>query len=347
MSTNTEIKQQVLEKLKLLPVCKPDSSAKQWTIRCPYCGDSIKHHNHGHFSILFDMDGDMPMLFRCFRCNESGIISSDVLEDIGIHVNPTLADDLKRSYRRVLNTDYFNNKPATYKVPEFTNRDLNIEKLYYINQRLETDLSMQDAIDYRIILSISEFMTENHLKQIPDISDYIIGNLEKYYVGFLSSNRNRIVFRRIKDDPNLPRYYKMIINPFNLSKNTFYALPGAFDLLYTEPINIHIAEGTFDIISIKHNLPHDEPGRHLYYAACGFNYNSILRWLLGKGVNTDIHLNIYSDKDKKDAEHQRYLTTMKTKIWIDSVKIHRNQYPGEKDFGVPCGKIEDGYIKLR
>jgi len=274
-------------------------------------------------------------------------MSSDVMEDLGLHVTPDFADQLKKSYRRILNTDYFNNRPATYKVPEFTDRDLNLQKLYYVNHRLDLSMDMKTAIENRIILSVSEFMSENHLRQIPDVADYIIGNLERYYVGFLSSNRNRITFRCIEDRPDLPRYFKLIINPLNLSKNTFYALPGAFDLLYTDPINIHVAEGTFDILSIRYNLPHDEPGRHLFYAACGFNYNTILRWLLGKGVNTDINLHIYSDRDKSDKEHKKYLGTIQARNWVDHVYIHRNQFGNEKDYGIPYSQIDDKWIKLK
>ena len=61
MDNGIEIKREVINLLQTLPVCKPSTNMKNWTVRCPYCGDS-KTANHGHFSILIDLDSDVDNL---------------------------------------------------------------------------------------------------------------------------------------------------------------------------------------------------------------------------------------------------------------------------------------------
>ena len=322
------------------------STGTQWVVRCPYCGDSQKSSDHGHFSILIDTNSDTPMLYRCLRCNEVGLLSADTLEDLGLLIDREFTQDLKKGYRRVLNTVYYQTKPKNYKIPHYEVTAGNQEKLYYLNSRLDTGFTLEEMEQNRIILSFISFLEHNNIKHIPGLTPQTIAALENDYIGFLSSNRNRIVFRSIRPNPQY-RYFKVILDPRNLSKDTFYAIPSQFNLYYTSDVHVHIAEGTFDILSIRYNLPHSEGGLHLYYASCGFNFNSIIRYLVAKGVNTDIHAHIYSDKDKDDNEHCKYLNAPQSKFWLDHVQIHRNQYPGEKDYGVPRGRIRDSSIILR
>lgn len=346
MVTNSEIKLAVINALRQLPICKPNSAATQWVVRCPYCGDSQKHFDHGHFSILIDPNAETPMLYRCLRCNEVGLLSAETLEDLGLLIDREFAQDLKRSFRRVLNTEYYQMKPKDYKLPHYEVTPNNQEKLYYLNSRLDTGFTLDDMEQNRIILSIGTFLEHNKIHNIPGITPQTIGALESDYIGFISSNRNRIVFRSIRENPKY-RYFKLILDPRNLSRDTFFALPSRFNLYYTDPVHVHMAEGTFDILSIKYNLPHNEPGLHLFYASCGFNFNTIIRYLVAKGVNTDIHAHIYSDRDKADREHLKYLSAPQSKYWLDHVQIHRNQYSDEKDYGVPGSRIVDSFITLR
>lgn len=348
MATNREIKMEVLTLLQTLPVCKPNSAKTNWTVRCPYCGDSTKHRNEGHLSILINLDSDQPMLFRCFRCNETGLVSSDLLEDLGLCPNGEMRENLRKGFRRTLNTDYFNQKPMHYKVPEYPNQAIYLEKLKYISDRLDLPLDTQWAKGNKVLLGLYPFLEENKIYRIQGVSPTMMEILNQHFVGFLSSNNNRIILRNIHPDqiPQM-RYYKMILNQNNISKNTFYAIPSGIDLMYTHPVHVHIAEGTFDILSIKYNMEHDPMQTHLYYASCGFNFNSIIRWLLAKGVNTDTCVHLYSDRDKSDYEHRKYINNPLNKIWIDHVYLHRNQDPAEKDYGVPRYKIQDSYIKLR
>jgi DNA-directed RNA polymerase subunit RPC12/RpoP len=151
-----EIKMQVLNFLKTLPVCNPNSTLTQWTVRCPYCGDS-KTQNHGHLSIKIDLSSEEPMLYRCFKCNEAGILSPQLLEDLGIGYNTELIQNLKRiSYSNKM-TNYFRDKPKDYIVPYPILSEKNMKKINYIQNRIGCEITPNECVDYKIILNFLSF----------------------------------------------------------------------------------------------------------------------------------------------------------------------------------------------
>ena len=351
----SQFKAQLIEQLQTLPVCKPTSTRRNWVVRCPYCGDS-KTINHGHFSILIDTMSDAPLLYRCFKCNDSGIITPQVLEDLGLYANQEFIRDLNLMNRTSTNGVYFKDRPKTFRVPKFTDCLENAKKLDYINRRLGLELTYEDCTQYKIVLSLVEFMRENHIR-VGDALDgssinlpmRSIQELDTHYVGFLSSNNNKITLRDYTPDQCgfFGRYYKVTIDPFNQSPNTFSGLVIQFDQLYTGDIDVHIAEGTFDIISALRNLPHRESENSLFFASCGYGFGTIIKYLVYMGVTTDINLHIYSDADKSDNDHRKALTKGLSKIWLDKVHVHRNGFSGEKDFGVPKDRIQEYTYELR
>lgn len=347
MSMNQiDIKRLVLSKLQMLSVCIPNSSETQWVVRCPYCGDSV-HEDHGHFSIKIDLDSDAPMLYRCFKCNESGIITTQVLQDLGCIVDDELTENLGSYNKKIKrNNPFLNMKNRDWVVPLCTNYEHN-EKRYYINERLGLNYSFDDYRKLKVVFDIFDFMEVNKIKAIPNVSWKMLNFLNHNYVGFLSNNNTRITYRCIRKNEDMNRYYKLILDPYNMSPNNFYSIPNKFDLLYTDDIHIHLAEGTFDIISIFANVQQQNVKNNLYYASCGFNYNTILKYILNIGINTNIHCHIYSDNDKSDAEHKKYLLNGINGIWLDHIYIHRNGYPGEKDYGVPIDRIEDRILQIK
>ena len=349
-----DFKKALIAQLQTLPVCKPNSAKRNWVVRCPYCGDS-KTANHGHFSILIDINSDAPLLYRCLRCNESGIISSQTLEDLGLYVSNEFVRDLSLFNATSINPIYFKDRVKKFEVSLPTDSGENARKLDYINQRLGLDLTYEKCVEYKIVLSLVDFLRHNRIK-ISDVNDgssinlprRSILELNQKYLGFLSSNNNKITLRDCTADQSgfFGRYYKVTIDPFNQSPNTFYGLKNQFDLLYTGPIYVHIAEGTFDILSIYENLEHPPSQNSLFFASCGYGFNTIVKYLIYMGVCTDINLHIYSDNDKSDLDHLKSLKGP-IKLWIDNVFVHRNGFPGEKDFGVPKDKIKEYFYRLR
>lgn len=348
-------KHMVVELLKTLPVCKPSSNLRNWVVRCPYCGDS-RTSNHGHFSIRVDEQSSAPMIYRCFKCNDSGLLTVQTLEDLGLRVSGDLTNGISFLNRVGSNSSYFKDRIKKFKVPVPRDTAENAQKLDYINRRLGTSITYEECSEYRIILSIAEFMRFNGIKiskdntgSTIDIPLRSIREFEKNYIGFLSSNNNKITFRDFTPDQSgfFGRYYKLTIDLMNRTPNTFYGLRNQFDLLYDGLIEIHIAEGTFDILSVYKNLPHTDSQNSLFFASCGYGFNTILKYLVYMGVTTDVILHVYSDADKTDEDHIRSLRKGNLNLWLDHVFIHRNSYPGEKDFGVSPDKIREYHYELK
>lgn len=354
MTSSIEIKEQIINQLKTLPICKPSSNMRNWVVRCPYCGDSMKA-NHGHFSILVDLNSDAPLLYRCFRCNEAGILTPQVLEDLSLGYDQSLNQQLNIMNKLSSNSSFFKDKVKNFIVPVPRDTPKNYLKLAYINNRLGTSINLSECAEYKIVLSFNEFLQTNNIPvDVPDatggiLKSSIVRTLEDKYLGFVSANNNKIVFRDISPDGSgfLGRYYKVTLDVLNRSPNTFYSLKSQFNPLYTEPINIRIAEGTFDILSVYLNLKPETSQNTLFFASCGYSFSTILKYLIYTGVNTGINLHIYSDNDKTDEDHLRLLRKPFYQTWLDNVIIHRNVYQDRKDFGVSLNEISEYSYPLK
>ena len=156
--TLLDIKRIILDHIKTLPVCIPNSAQTNWVTRCPYCNDS-RNRLHGHFSIKIDTNSDSIIVFRCFRCNESGILTSQVMEDIGAPLSIEDAKALDTLNRPSNKSTYARQRPLNYKVPVIINPIDNKIKLDYLNNRLGIEFTSEMIQESKIILSIMDFFT--------------------------------------------------------------------------------------------------------------------------------------------------------------------------------------------
>jgi len=340
------IKRRIIESLKRMDTYKEYSGGIQHLVKCPYC-ERMSSKDHGHFSIKIDPEDESIMVYNCLKCPASGIVTLDVLDDLNVQYDNTIADDLKSFNKKAakFNKNMTSKEPKMF-IPNSNRSKLSDMKLDYINKRLNIGLQYEDVIKHKIILDIYEFLKINELTELPNISFKYLYFLNMNYVGFLSKNNNCITFRNFTGIGN-KRYVKVIINKNLMNSNTFYTLPSSIDLLYNDNIDIHIAEGTFDIISIYHNVTHCNDVNNFYFASCGFGYITILKYLIRTGLNTGLTIHIYSDGDKTDKNHLAYLSDRKIDPWLDHIIIHRNQYEAEKDYGVSNEKIIDGKYRVK
>jgi len=349
-----ELKIEVINLLRTLPVYHQNSMGTQHTVRCPYCGDSTKHSNHAHFSIKIDLSDDGPMLYNCLRCPVSGILTNDVLAELGLSLSGESYTQMnkfaKSSARKMFNTtgEY---TVTQLKIPQYEDNSLNRPKLEYLKQRIGADFSFEECSDLKILLNLQDFVRINEIPGFANCkSDKILNILNENYIGFLSTNNNVITMRNINPTVDKKyRYYKLMINAFYNNPNSFYGVPKSYDIMYTKPVDVHITEGTFDILSVYKNLIGEDTERNFFYAACGFGNVRIIKYLLYYGLNTNVNIHIYADKDKSDYDHKKYLRTIKDTdlVWIKNIYIHRNAFPGEKDYGVPLDHIDDTFMKLK
>lgn len=341
-----EVKFELIEKLKQRGTYHVSVNGKQHYTRCPYCGDS-RNLSHAHLSIKIDTDTDDIILYRCLKCNVSGLVDETVLSELDIFFDQDSMKKLriynKKSMRLRKVSDSEHEK---FIIPIPTDNHRNWNKLSYLNDRLGTSIGLREVQDLKIIPSLSDFLTINELAPGKDgiltgVELSMLGLLERDYIGFLSCNNNRITFRDITGKNKL-RYYKVILNEKNLNSDSFFALPLNIPLMYTNDVHIHVAEGPFDILSIKENLVKTTEN-NFYYAVCGFGGSVILQYLIRLGINTGLNLHVYCDSDKPDYVQKKqwlykqpYLTE-----WVDRIYLHRNTYQNEKDYGVPVEKIID------
>ena len=348
MAQSIEVKQKVLDLIKNLPVCTPDTMERQWYVRCPYCGDS-HDRTHGHLSIKIDKSIDEPMLWRCLRCGECGILTENVLRDIGVYVDTETRSVLKNFNKKSSRYNKFlNDYVEKIDIPNYQS-NLSRIHLDYINKRIGSNLQLEDAKRYSLILDLNEFLSFNGLTKLYNLSDKIQWFITQNYVGFLSTSKNKIIFRLCNNIPSAKRYLKYPLNPFNSNPASFYNIPTEFDIMSIEPLHVHIAEGTFDIVSIERNLFHNkDKNRNLFFASCGFGPMAIVQYLVYFGAGGNIILHIYCDNDKTDFEQIKIMKNRREMFpWIKEIWFHRNKiHPYEKDYGVPLDRIKDEKRKV-
>jgi hypothetical protein len=124
----------------------------------------------------------------------------------------------------------------------------------------------------------------------------------------------------------------------------FYTVPTSIDLLSTERIKIHVAEGPFDILSIYQNIRKGEPG--IYSSIGGSNYQGTVFYFLKTYKLPYVEIHLYPDNDKYGSNYKmKSISDLFNSLGIP-VYIHRNIYPDQKDFGVSPNLIQESIYQL-
>ena len=224
-----------------------------------------------------------------------------------------------------------------------TENDISAIKMKYINDRLGTNLNYKDFRDLKIILNLKDLLRDNNITDFTRHRN-IVDQLDINFLGFLSIDNAFLNMRRLCDEGLVyesidNRYinYK-IFDKFDTSER-FYTIPTAIDVLNPNRIKVHIAEGPFDILSIYKNVRKQEPG--IYTCIGGSNYKGIAMYFLENYKLPLAELHFYPDNDKYGSTQKitniaKYFFPMNVPVYL-----HRNIYPGEKDFGVHPTKINE------
>lgn len=351
---NVEFKRYIIDEISKMPFYHVSPNGINHTVKCPYCNDDSPRH--GHFCIKADVDSDEPVLYNCLKCAHGGIMNQTVLSDLGIYLPQHLAAQMRKSnkiYARKNNLTDISVMP--FKIPEVCKLMSPVtaqQKIDYINGRLGTKLSVADAHRYNIVISLKDFMNENHIESIEGFTPSYLSYIDDNYVGFVSTNKNCIILRRInsieysKGKPQ--RYIKIIIDRKNIDPNTYFNIPTVFDIMNADPINVHISEGPFDILSVMLNDVFETDKSNMFFAVCGFGYTSVLKHIIMMGACPNINLYVYADNDKSDNAIKRLILPKNLGIvyYLNSFAIVRNGYTGEKDFGVPKDRIKPSYKRI-
>lgn len=343
------IKKEFISYLKrLIPELTEASGGTEVMCKCKYCSSSS---GKLHMYIHVPQSDDDPPLFHCFKCNTSGVLNSKIMMTWGIY-DPLVATEVDSICNNASKKGKFSNKGNIIRYNFYnicTDLALGYKKIDYINDRLGTNLTLDECINSKVCLSLKESLRINGLRYTR--SDVIVDQLDQNFVGFISHDNNFINLRRIVPEGIVDghidsRYVNYNIHDSNGNSEKFYMLPFA-GYNPNEPyiVNIHIAEGPFDILSIKNNF-HKDNIKDIFIAIAGSGYRQIVDHILYEFKIYMFNLHLYPDNDDVGTDLKMYeVIEYLEPFGTINVYIHRNMYPGQKDFGVKKDLIQDRFFK--
>jgi len=338
-----------MEKLKKYLLSFPDaelvSGGNEVVMRCRFCGDSQSDLGAKHLYIK--VTGDLPF-YKCQKCPAKGILDDKVIPLL----NPQYGDDDIEVMEQT--RQYLYDASKRLKGSKRNNRfnilnrycsdtELNMKKLKYINYRLGTNMSVAEELSNNIVLSLWDLLDGNHIEKYTRYPNDI-SILSDYGVGFLSMDRGMVVIKNLADEGTLNKYLDHRYNVYKIfdgsEASQSYIIPTSIDMTSRVPVNIHIAEGVFDALSICYNLCNGAKEQNIYMAVCGKAYFDALCNLIKKTRVMNFILNLYPDNDVPDTYPDIRNLIGLSKDMGFKMFIHRNSYPGEKDMGVSKDKIK-------
>lgn len=317
----------------------------QYRTRCPYCGDSTKNPNTGHFYIRCDVNDNVAILYNCFRCPAHGRIGRDELEKLGISNIDLRASVGGMNEKMILpsTAQIIGDKFRTFPFELSQNR-IHREKLSYIEKRLDLHVDEDMEKDIKVITSLKEFMDTNQINWLgclPNIATFY----EECCIGFLSYGGSHILFRDITGRSKIG-WHKYPITSQSYENYVCYSISSELDLFTEDKISINLSEGVMDAIGIAYNC-NQKKKNHIIMGNGGKHYQTLINHLIGLGlVGYNVDLNIYADNDmvfgnKKnnfDTTIPYFKKVFKNYTYLfNSVNIIYNEK--SKDCGVPKSEI--------
>lgn len=335
--TNQEFKLQVLNTLRNRKVFTEALNNFEVRTRCPFCGDSQKNFNTGHFYLRINPNDNYPILYNCFKCPAHGILRYDDLELLGV-----VGDSFKQGMTTLNKTsdkvssqeNFIQDIKFNYEIPT----TYSYRKIDYIENRLGLKFNDEQLKRMKVITSLKDFLVLNQIPTItckPTMAKYIEAN----YVGFLSHNNTHILWRDTTEQSEI-RWYKYPITYASIGQRLFYTMESMVDLYTEDEITINLAEGVMDTLSIAHHFNFESQDNVLNIAVCGKYYNAILKYLFGLGfVGSNVTVNVYADRDyTQDTSIEHYRRIFKTySYFVKQINVFYNLK--SKDCGVPLDKI--------
>lgn len=294
------------------------------SVRCPYCGDSVKDLTHGHFNISLEP----PFYVHCFKCNKGGVLNSTILNDLKIYDNEIVVDIIE-ARKGMVATENIQNK-VIFKKRDIIYEDNEISKrnLEFFNNRYGKEFDPEYiSKKFKCILDPIEFARKNRIRLYEgfDFSNSI---------GFLSSDGMYAIFRDTSGKQKI-RYNNLFLGDQSEGGSKIYNLRSSLDLC-SEKVTLVMAEGIFDIIGIYEHFYKDNDENHIFAAACGNTYNAVIDKFIKLGF-LDMDIIIYSDKDvdlyklRKQKRENEFISQNQITVYYNDI---------DKDYGIPKDRIQ-------
>lgn len=314
---------------KSVAYSKPNISNTELEVRCPYCGDSIKHANKGHCYITMTE----PLMFRCVKCETGGYVTERFLHDIGCYDSEALVAALSanREFKKQCKKQNITIQPK--------NKDIKLPIvqtaqsqacLNYFNSRYNTVIDLETLVTkYKAVTDIDAFVSENNL----NISCNF--NL-RGAIGFLSSDKTYVIFRDITGIQKI-RYYNLKLVDDHVTSSRQYTISTPIDLMQDE-VTLIMTEGIFDIIGVYNSFYKDDTlNNKIFCATCGKSYVSAINKFFHMGF-LNLNIIIYSDSDVKYTWYINKVKNAMPELINTKITIYYNTL--EKDYGIPSNRIK-------
>lgn len=307
---------------------------KELNVRCVFCGDSIKNASSAHLSIRIDPNDDQPLVFRCLRCESTGIFNGNTLTMIGMY-SGTNTTNLERYNRLACKKHglFVTKKGLNLKLPDIEINNSILEKHKYIEERLGTKLDIYELHENKVIYDFLGLLKRNNIKKVYGSPDHI-KSLQQDHIGFLSAKNEFINFRDISG--NHKRYYIYKILRSLDSTGKFYIIPNKINPFDEGIKTINLAEGVFDILGIYYNLLNKYNHNTLYASINGSGYLNVIKYILEQGLVCDVNINIFSDADRAPDYYKNMIRTLLP--FVNDIRLFYNDIG--KDYGVPVNQIK-------
>lgn len=314
------------------------SGGREILTRCPNCGDS-QDKTKAHLYIGLGSE-DTPPMYNCFKCRYRGIVDSSFMMKLNLYDADVLSS-LNKTYKNKIRSNKNTNK--YYMRNKFIrNSNISYNKLKYINDRLGTSLSLTNMEELKIVLNIEDLLDQNNITDITR-EEYVINDLNKNYIGFMTMNNDRLIMRNYNESSKM-RYINY--NIFGNESSRFYVIPTNIDI--SQYVKVYITEGIFDILSLYLNVIEDKYNT-IFVAVGGKGYSEFIKYILEETNIINVEFNIMIDSDVENyiinSIYNKY-----SKFSIDNnigprFKVYKNVYPGMKDYGVTKDKIQVQQIR--
>ena len=319
----------------------------QLSVRCPFCGDSMKNADSTHFYIKINTrNEEEPIMYHCFKCDIGGIMRPEVLRMLEVNnlgLNSSLIKFNKKAIKTISKANNFRDNKLNFIIPSTFEDDIAYQKKAYLEGRLGRSFTFKELENLRVILRLSHFLKVNEITKLTCHKAKAM-MLNKDYIGFLSTRNEFIDFRKVNPSAIGKRYEKYRVVDLLDQTRKFYTIPNEIDLLTTDTITINITEGVITLLGVYFNVRKEQKENQIYVAASGSGYENAIKYFIRKGVIGDVVVNVYADRDKPKYFIKKQIRDIQP--WVKEVNLFYNNYKDpqtkkyENDFGVTKDRIE-------
>lgn len=260
-------------------------TSKNIICRCPWC--EYEKPETGHYHLWISIEAP---IFHCFYCQKSGYLKKLFLKIEGKDKSGEFVDKskIKESLKRRVNITRVVKERKPIYLPR-VNEDMFPLKTLYVKKRLSYSSTFVSDIK-GMVFDFYEFIRLNNLT-LDEKQAGMAQFLQTNFVGFVTENGSKIVFRNI-DPSSSFRFYKIGLQDSQYMD--YYKLPGGD----RNSTNIVVAEGIFDIQAEHiYNYTNLKSSCKLFAAALSTNYQALVKSISFHEQLFRIKLHILSDRN--------------------------------------------------